>query len=160
MEQTSSMHRSMPHIETKGIIMKAGQFLTEHIAIRAILATLLTWMISLFGDLRQGHIALLILITLDTLTGIWVAGAKGRISSSKLFSATFRKIIIYMIFLIAVHQAVSITELLLWMRDWGILFLAVTELISVIENLHTLGFILPKWVSVKLQKILDKNPYE
>lgn len=135
---------------------KIVEFFTNHTVARTSLATGATVFTYLFGVVGQAHYALIILITLDTLTGAWKAARAGKLRSARLFKGTFSKVVMYTIFLISVHQLINISGQFYWFDEWGILFLGITELLSIIENLHALGFLIPSWVSERLHSILEK----
>lgn len=148
------------HLNISETLYKIGQFLTEQLPSRMIISWVSLFFLYLFGDITAGHYALGILIGLDTGTGVWVAAKRGLLRSSSLFIGTFRKIVMYAIFLGAIYQIVRISSSLTFLLDWALLFLGATELLSVTENLHKLGFFIPQWLHDKLTRILNQDPTE
>lgn len=165
--------------QIKGLILKTGfvtqdtaskvvAFLFDNLLFRTIVAWVLVLFTTLFGLNSTGYLALFILITLDIMTGLWKSGKKKRTKSVHLRNGTVKKVIFYAVFMISVHQITKVgaesfpvgAEWLIFLDKWAILFLCVTELISIVENLHELGFLIPKWLSKRLHKILDQDPFE
>lgn len=133
-------------------------FLTEHWLLKLVISVVAYIVFQLFGALNEGHSAVAVLIVIDTIAGFWRAARQGRVRSHRLFIGTFSKVCMYALFVVAIHQIVVISEKFQFLQDWSFLFLGATEMLSIIENLHDLGLLLPKWVSKHLHKILDKHP--
>lgn len=112
----------------------------------------------LFDNLQtQSLFAILTLIVIDFITGIWAAKVSGEvISSAKVFRSVV-KMIIYFMFISAAHLMETTTPLLSVADELIISFLAVTELISVIENVGKMGFAIPKKFLNKLQEFRDSK---
>lgn len=137
---------------------KIQDFLFDHTVTRLVLSFVASSFVFAFGAITEAHYALLVLLALDTLLGVWRSAGSGVLRSRELFLGVFRKTLLYLAFVIAVHQFVIISPVFVVLDTWAIIFLGATELLSVIENLHHLGFIAPKWLSDKLHSILDKDP--
>lgn len=140
-------------LATKGLA-----FATEHLFWRVVLSVVSFFVLQLFGVLESGHFAVGILIILDTLTGFWKYAKQNKVKSRYLFMGAFRKIVMYALFVMAIHQLVVIEPKIQFLQDWSFLFLGATELLSILENLHEVGLFIPKWLSKYLHQILDRNP--
>ena len=145
----------MPHRSEN--LTKLGEFLTEHMFARMIISWIGYGIVFAFGEITQAHYALFALMMLDVITGVLKAAKQGRLRSCKLFIGMFRKIVMYMIFLSAIHLTTIISPQLMFFKDWALLFLGATELLSVVENLTSLGFLIPPWLEKYLHQILDKE---
>jgi toxin secretion/phage lysis holin len=113
---------------------------------------------SFFFDPTQEKalIAIAVLIIFDFITGFWSAKVSGEeIKSGKVFrSAT--KSVIYFLFISAAHIAgVAFPFIKDISGSTVIAFLALTELISIMENIGKMGFAIPKKMLNKLQDIRD-----
>ena len=139
-------------------ISKLSAFLFEYWAFKLVFSVFAYFVFQLFGVLNDGHTAVAILIVVDTITGVWFAASRGELRSRKLFRGTFSKVCLYALFVVAIHQIVVISPKFQFLQDWSFLFLGATELLSIVENLHGVGLILPKWTAKYLQKILEKKP--
>lgn len=102
-------------------------------------------------------IALLILLVFDFLTGIAAQKKNGHpIESAKVFRSA-KKTAMYFLLISAGHLAETGTQKVLPIIDETIIgFLAVTELISILENAGYLGYAVPQ----KLLNQLEKYRYD
>lgn len=140
------------------ITNKAVAFATEHLFWRFVVSIVSFVVLQLFGVLESGHFAVGILIVLDTVTGFWKYAKQKKVRSRFLFSGAFRKVVMYALFVMAIHQLVVIEPKVQFLQDWSFLFLGATELLSILENLHEVGLFIPKWLSKYLHQILDRSP--
>lgn len=98
---------------------------------------------------------LFILVIIDSFTGVAAAiNIKQKISSRRFFRTGY-KLLLYFSLIIAAHQLVRITGLIEWVETFMVLFLASTELLSIIENAHKLGIPIPAWVSTKIENTIN-----
>ena len=112
----------------------------------------------LFDNLQtQSLFAILLLIVIDFITGIAAAKISGEVISSAKVFRTVVKTIIYFMFISAAHLMEVTTPLLSVADELIISFLAVTELISVVENIGKMGFAVPKKFLNKLQEFRDSK---
>lgn len=105
---------------------------------------------------EKALIAIAIMIVFDFVTGIWSAKLSGEeIKSAKVFrSAT--KCVIYFGFISAAHLAGIAFPFIDGISDETVIaFLALTELISIMENIGKMGFAIPKKMLNKLQDMRD-----
>lgn len=75
-----------------------------------------------------------VLITLDLVTGVWRALRSGSSLSSLRLRQTGIKAAEYMILLVAVGMVANAFGQLRWMQEGAFMYVAVTELVSIIEN--------------------------
>jgi len=132
--------------------------LLESLGIKAVLSLIITALATAIGQNLLAYEVLFILIILDTLTGV-MKGVKNKNLSSRRFRDTAHKIILYSILIISAHQLVRLSPMLQWFEDFVAVYLAVTEVLSIIENAHILGVVLPDWVSEKLCKYLGHDRF-
>lgn len=92
--------------------------------------------------------ALLVLIVIDFITGITSAKVSGQpIESRKVAKSAF-KIAVYGLLVSAAHLTETIAPGTTFMVETMTTFLALTELISILENAGKLGFAVPKrWLN-------------
>ena len=118
----------------------------------------------IFTSMQTSYIILLVLIILDTLTGISTAIKYKRFSSTGLRKAT-KKIITYTLCIITVRLLETILNPLVtttMLSQIIIAFLAITESVSILENLTLLGAPIPSNILpllIKILKIPGLNTY-
>lgn len=108
----------------------------------------------LFGP--NGHPVNAILITLvifDFVTAIMVSFKKGEPIESKKAFKTVTKIVVYGIFLSASHLTEQVIPGTTFLDETAGSFLAITELISIIENIGHLGYAIPKKLLNRLEEL-------
>lgn len=108
---------------------------------------------ALFGAWREAYGALLTLVVLDLITGVWCAFRHREAKASVGLRKTAIKFFSYAVVLSSVHQVERVVGSNL--PDWAssytvaaaILYLAVTELMSVVENVKAAsGYDLAFWL--------------
>lgn len=110
--------------------------------------------------------ALLVLIVIDFITGISGAKITGKPIESKKVAKSAFKIAIYGLLVSAAHLTETIAPGETFMVETMTTFLALTELISILENAGKLGFAVPqkwlnqlhKWRDDEDEDLLDKKP--
>ena len=122
-------------------------------------AGLVALLIKLFGDNYIIYEALMILVIIDFLTGIICSFRNGKKITSFGMTRTIKKVMLYAFFMISVHQLYRITLYLNWIQIFAITFLAITELLSIIENLSRAGILIPKWVTKRLTKYIETGEF-
>lgn len=107
---------------------------------------------------KQGMTALLMLIVIDFVSGIAVEKKRGvPIQSAKAFRSAI-KTVVYFGLISAAHLSEMATQHVLPFLDETVLgFLAITELISVLENAGNLGFAIPQKLLNKLVDFKDNQ---
>lgn len=101
--------------------------------------------------------ALLLLIGIDFFTGIMAARRAGEVIKSKSAVRSAFKVAVYGLLISAGHLTEQITPLNTFIEEAVISFLAITELISIIENVGKMGYAIPKKLLQKLQKLRDEE---
>ena len=122
---------------------------------KIIIGILGTFILNAIGQEYLAYEILFILVVIDTITGL-SKGIFQKNVSSKRFFATGWKLFRYFLLILASHQLTRYAEFLVWFEHFIVLFLAVTEMISIIENLHVLGIPVPTWAVEKLESYLKK----
>lgn len=135
--------------------------LKELYPIKCIVSTSSAILITLFGGENQAlYQALFILVMVDFFSGlIRVIKTEEKFTLAQ-FKNTISKLILYSLLLIATYQVQKISVLLIWVDDFSATFIAVTELLSITENLSKAGVLIPKWVRKKLEKYLDTGDFK
>lgn len=107
---------------------------------------------------EKAMIAVMVLIIMDFITGLIAAKRGGdEIKSSKIFR-TVIKTLIYFILISAAHLcelAAPLTRSFL--DEMVIAFLALTEMVSLLENVGKMGFAVPKKLLNKLREYRDEQ---
>ena len=136
----------MNHQET--IFTQFGEILTG-IVENGYMKIAVGALLSLFGELCGVEnysllFYLFVLIVIDLLTGVWASVKAGYPVESRKALKTATKTIVYLLFFVSAHM----TSHLIPKSDFivvGVLaFLALTEFLSVAENMAKLGYSLPQ----------------
>jgi len=99
--------------------------------------------------------ALLVLVALDFITGLCSAKiSREEIQSKKAVKSAF-KVAIYGLLVSAAHLTETIAPGTTFMVETMATFLALTELISILENVGKMGFAIPKRLLNKLHEWRD-----
>jgi toxin secretion/phage lysis holin len=117
---------------------------------------ILGFLSEIFTSMQTSYVILLVLIILDTFTGISTAIKYKRFSSTGLRKAT-KKIITYALCMITVRLLETILNSLItttMLSQIIIAFLAITESVSILENLTLLGVPIPSNILTLLIKTL------
>lgn len=101
--------------------------------------------------------ALLILVIFDFITGIISARQSNQPIKSKTAVRSAFKLAMYGLLISAAHLTEQITPIATFIEEAVITFLAITELISIIENVGKMGYAIPKKLLQKLQKLRDEE---
>lgn len=132
----------------------------SHHTLLKVFGSILYVLFSFFFDSVQqlGLIALFILIIFDFLTAIANAYHKSiEIQSRKILTSAI-KIVIYFGLIASAHITEHAVPIISGFLDETVLsFLALTELISILENCGKLGFAVPQKLLNKLQELRDKE---
>lgn len=131
-----------------------------HYAVIKSLGAVLYVLGTFFFDVNQqlALISLFVLIIFDFLTAIANAYHKKIEIESRKVLVTAVKIVIYFGLIASANiteHAVAITESFL--DETVLAFLALTEMISILENCGKLGFAVPKKMLNKLEKLRDEK---
>jgi len=100
--------------------------------------------------------AILMLVVLDMITGIFAAYKTGESIRSRKFFASAVKLSLYLIMISAAHFVeVAVPELSGFTDEAMIAFVALTEIISVIENISKAGYATPQRILETLKKLKE-----
>lgn len=101
--------------------------------------------------LTKAIVAIFFLILFDWITGIFAAKVSGDVIKSSKIIRTPIKIVVYFMLITGARIAeYSLPEIVGFLDDTVIAFLALTELISVLENTGKMGYAIPKKLLQKL----------
>jgi phage-related holin len=109
-----------------------------------LLASIIVAFIFLFGDVHaQGIIAVLMLMTFDTIVGVMASWREGKPITSRRFSRVVQKGVVY---LMAISAGYFTDITIGWhiVQSTMIGFIGVTEFISILENMGRMGYQTPK----------------
>jgi len=107
------------------------------------------------SEQHVGLTALLILIIFDMITGIASARYTGEIIKSSKILRTVLKICFYYLFISAGHLTENVVGLNLYLDETILAVLALTELISIMENIGKMGYAIPMKLLNKLHELRD-----
>lgn len=110
----------------------------------------------LIGDNYIAYQIFLILTAIDFITGVMVGFVSNELSSRKMFRTSY-KFLIYSLLAISAHQMTRYSGHFEWIEDGVVLFVASTELLSIIENAHKLGLPMPMWIKNRLLDFIEKG---
>ena len=123
---------------------------------KAVAALLLTALVAVVGADWLAYQILFILVVIDFVTG-FLCGVKMRCVSSRKASRTAIKLLVYILLVISAHQLTRYAGYLIWLEEFLVIYLAITEMLSIIENAHKLGVPVPEWVVEKLEGYLQRH---
>lgn len=148
----------MPYIETKYITTLITKIVSS-LEIKIIIGVFVYLLGFLFdGLLYETMFALLLLIIFDFITGVYANKKRGKIISSRKIFRSALKTTIYFVLISAGHLTEkAMGEVLPLIDETTIGFLAVTELISIIENVGDMGYAVPKKLLNRLKEFRDKK---
>lgn len=134
--------------------------LTEFTGIK-IIFTLVVSFISYFVHENVLGVAVLVgLVAVDQFTGVWLA-IKKKIFSSNGFRAGIIKLLFYIIIVAAFHSLTKVNPTFfayLALDTAALSYLAVTEVISIVENSSAIiGIPFPTWIKEKLSVFLKSG---
>lgn len=130
--------------------------LFDGLQIKTIAGATAATLVEIIGENIIAYEILFILVLIDTVTGV-MKGVKNRNLSSTGFKATTHKLILYFLLVISAHQLTRLQPSVEWIEQFIVFFLAATEMLSIIENCHVLGIVIPDWVSEKLKDYLKRD---
>jgi len=141
---TGLSHLSLPSL---GGILNS---LLEHPAIKLVVGIFMACIQWTFGPKDSMLLVIAALVAIDTFTGVWKAAKAGKLSSRGI-SRVMAKLVVYFIFMATgalVDKALPIAFALTMM--WS--FIAITEALSILENVSQLGFPVP---TILVKMLLD-----
>lgn len=142
-------------------ISKTGDYLYEmcnHIGAKCVASIVGILLQFHFGDIsRPLLVAIFMLILFDFITGIWAAKITGEsIKSSKIFRTAW-KFVLYFMVVSAGYFAELVIGMELYIAKTIMIFLALTELISILENAEKGGYNMPTQLYNKLKELVIKK---
>lgn len=109
------------------------------------------------GQNFQAGIAIIALITIDLVTAIMAAYRAGDPIESRKALKSFTKVTVYGLFLSAVHLAEVVVPGTTFFDEAALAFLALTEAISVMENVGRMGYPVPLKLLNRLRDIKNEK---
>ncbi len=101
--------------------------------------------------------ALILLVIMDMITGIWSAYVTGEIVTSRRAVRSAYKLVVYGLLVSGSHLAEVILPGQFFLEQVVTSFLGITELISIIENSGKMGFAVPQKLLAKLESFRDNQ---
>lgn len=105
---------------------------------------------------------IVILVIVDTVTGIWKSVKKNDFSSYA-FGAVLTKVILYALYFVVIHNLTNFSQndfvitLFTWVQQLGYAAIIVREAVSIIENMGIISpGLIPKWILKRLRQF-DKD---
>ncbi len=131
----------------------------ENLTIKCIFAgSLVISEFFLDSVLAKSMIALFFLIIFDLITGIFAARvSKERIKSAKVVRTPIKIAIYFMLITVTRLAEYSLPDVVGYLDETMIAFLVLTELISNIENVGKMGYVIPKVLLKKLKSLRDEK---
>lgn len=123
---------------------------------KAILSACGATLFVLIGENYIAYQIFFILTSIDFITGVMVGFFASELSSRKMFRTSY-KFLIYSLLAISAHQMTRYSGHFEWVEDGVVLFVASTELLSIIENTHKLGVPMPMWIKKRLLSIIENG---
>ena len=123
-------------------------------ALKACLSLICLILLTAFGENWVIYLAVVVLVTLDTITGYLAARKEHKVSSNAFFKG-WSKILVFIMLIIAFHQLVRIEPSLTILDGYIALWLAANETISIVENANRMGIKLPSFLVKGLEKYRD-----
>ena len=124
---------------------------------KVVTAALLSAGFFMFGSLyTQALVAIMMLMILDTLLALMAAYVNGEEITSRKFSRSLLKGIVYFTAISAGYFA-DLTIPFAVIQGTMVAFVGVTEFISILENVGLLGYATPKRLLNQLQKYKDSK---
>jgi len=130
-----------------------------HFSIRSIFSSLIYGILWLLGGINDAIIGLFILMILDFFFGFILAIKEHKVCSLKLRSGAIKFLVYFIIIITAnlVDKAISTIHWfkvfdLVEMKNLAVLYLCVTEAISILENMIKLGIPIPKKIIKRMKE--------
>lgn len=119
--------------------------LAHYISEKTMYSTLIWIFTFLFGvEMNYALTALLALMFFDMITGMAYSVQSGKPIQSRMVLRSAIKLSIYSVLISSTHLVESVVPGSTMMDEGMVIFLAITELISIIENVGKMGYAVPK----------------
>lgn len=102
-------------------------------------------------------VVIVVLVSFDLITAIMAAYKQGDPIESRRALKTATKLTVYCIFLSAMHLTESVIPGTTFMDEVGASFLALTEAISIMENVGKMGYAMPMILLNRLKELKDSK---
>ena len=123
---------------------------------KTLISTLYALYTFFFGvTLVAASKALLALIIIDFCTAFFAVKKSGEVISSAKVFRTPLKILVYFMLVSAAHLMETASPLLGFLDETMLGFLALTELISILENTGKMGYVVPQKMLNRLRELRD-----
>jgi len=133
----------------------------DNVSFKAVVTFFFVLLHFLFDQLHtRAIIALLVLIIGDFIFGIWGSYKSGEEIKSYRVRDTVVKIIVYFSMISFSYMVETAGLFFIPVDETVITFLAVTELISIFENISRMGYIVPKRLLNKLRDGVGAKDYK
>lgn len=130
----------------------------EYFNIKSALSFLLSAAIYMVGADQISAINMLILlVVIDFVTGLSSSKVKGEVITSRKAARSAIKVVVYLLFVASAHLAEVIIPGDSFFETVVISFLALTEFISILENIGKMGYAIPLKLLNKLQELRDSK---
>ena len=124
--------------------------------INSIISSLLTTFVFLVGEIDIALVSLLIVMTLDYITGVLSAFYNKELSSKIGFKGILKKVFYLIIIALSVRIDILMGETNL-IRTFVIYYFVANDGLSILENAGELGIKLPKRLFDSLDQLKDKG---
>lgn len=131
--------------------------------IKGVLAVIGTFVVTAIGGVDSIMVLLIQLIIFDIITGVIKALVKKQLASRTMFYGIIRKMLIFVIIVIAVQVDKVVLEVVktpmqimnhdIYIRTLFIIYFALEEFLSLLENLCDIGVPFPKWLKGLLKQV-------
>lgn len=113
----------------------------------------------------QFIITVMILLVVDTITGVW-KGYKAKQLSSYKFRDVLKKAALYLMLIVIANVVSRYTVqgqanvLLQWVDNTVYALITITELLSILENMGALGVRIPVWLLKRLRDFTETGKFD
>lgn len=124
--------------------------MTDMLQFKPALAALAVGIAALCGGFTPLLSIMVIMMAVDFLTGFLGAAMRKELASSKMFDGAVRKIIMFVVVVMAYQIGNAIA--LPWLRDAVIVYYIINEALSILENAVLAGVRVPSFLTAILKK--------
>jgi phage-related holin len=129
--------------------------LFDHPLLKGAIASILAALSTLLHHKPQWAVLVCLLVFIDLVTGVMAAAKRGEKITSYGFRQTAIKAVEYTLFLVAATAIANSFSLLTWLGESVYIYVALTELTSIAENLSGTKGMAEIWAKIKGQ--IDKR---
>lgn len=110
--------------------------------------------LNVFGEDWIAYEVLFILVFIDFGMGFLVGWINKELSSWMTFR-TAKKLFVYLVLVVSAHQLVRYNSYLEWLEHGIVIYLAIHEMLSIIENAGLLGVPIPPYIKNRLASYIN-----